>query len=68
MSSVPQFFELLWLILIGTPSGMLKDADRTKIEAWIDLETGFQFLCFREKFQFAEGSWGAACSLLGLGS
>ena len=53
--------------MIGISSGMLKDADGTKIEAWIDLETGFQCLCFMEKFQFAKGSWGAACSLLALG-
>ena len=55
------------MISIGTPSGMLKDAYGTKIEAWIPPQTSFQCLSFKEKFQFAKACLGAAYDVLGLG-
>ena len=62
-----QFRVFWWLILIEKRSRMSQDANGMKVEAWIDLKASFQCLCFREKFQFAKGSWGAACSLRALG-
>ena len=62
------FLELLWLRLIGTPPRMLKDADGTKIAAWIDLKPWFQFLSFMRNFQFAMACLCAACSPFGIRS
>ena len=62
-----RFRVFQWMFLIGIWSGVPEEAFGIRIRAWLHLKTGFQCLSFCEKFQFANCSWGAACSLLGLG-
>ena len=62
-----QFFAFGLMFLIDTRSVKLEDADRTRIEAWIDLKTSFQYWLSWRIFQVCIWFLSAAESCLALG-
>ena len=67
LSSNYHFFAFWLMFLIDTRSVKLEDADRTRIEAWIDLKTSFQYWLSWRIFQVCIWFLSAAESFLALG-
>ena len=61
------FFAFWLMLMIENRSMMFQDDDRTRIEAWIELETGFQYWLLLRIFQLCIWFLSAAWSLKALG-